>query len=594
MTAPPPENTPPGPAQPEPAHPSSTQPAEPKSGYQQTLDSASAALGGADPQSLYRSGQCFTATAEHLRAVTDEFRARLRTLESAWSGPGAQAFAEATTGITHRLDGLVSALSFPDYGWLCRELGDALANGQRELQQLRDERASQQGGAPPPQAGTSAAPPTTSPLLPGASLAPGSSAAAPAGQQQVSPQDGRANKVMNELANAYRQLGGQLRTLPGPMVETPHLRQVAQSEVGSTHPNGSPTPDTVGSGRVDAVGAPHGHTTGSPPAGGVLGKHPPSHRTPESTMDHSAPAGGLGRPEPAGAYPTALALTGGTLGRAHHEHRHTTRHSGKVAHAESDQPGVLGNPARTVSAQPEHFQRDQAQHKAAQHQQAHHQAPHQQTQHQPQQHELAQHETDQNKTAQHGVLPADPTSGQQAEPQHGELSEALPPAPPPVAPPPPATTSAAPLAQDALLPPDHATASAGSTSTAPASTGPTSPVSTSTAPASAPADQQAAQAQAQLHDLTAAAPAQHTAGPGPTPSTAGSAPPHPARSDPAPAQPALPPEHPHEPGNALPSEHGAGGGGAPAGSADERNRSTWMTEHTTTWQHGDRSGVLGR
>jgi uncharacterized protein YukE len=552
------------------------------------LDSASAALGGADPQSLYRSGQRFTATAEQLRAITDEFRARLRELESAWSGPGAQEFAEATTGITHRLDGLVSTLSSPDYGWLCRELGDALANGQRKLQQLRDERASQQGSAPPPQPGTS-------PVSPGTSPVSGSSAAPPAGQQQASPQDDRAHQVVNELANAYRQLGGQLHALPGTTAEMPHLRQVAPSEVGSAHLNGSAAPDTGGRGGVDAAGAPHGHTAGSPPAGGVLGKHPPTHRAPESTVVSAAPAGGLGRPEPAGTHATAFALTGGTLGRAHHEHRHTTRRSEEVAHAESDQPGVLGNPARTVSAQPEHLHREHAQNKTAQEKTA--------------QHEAAQNKTAQNEAAQRGVLDADPTGGQ-AEPQHGELSET--PAPPPVAlppvAPPPATTSAAPLAQDALPLPNHATASTGPTSPAPTNpvpanavstnTGPTNPVPTNTGPPSAPADQQAAQAQ--LHDLTAAAPGQHTAGPDPTASTASSAaptPPHPARPDPAPAnpaQPALPPEHPHEPGNAPPPEHGPGAGGAPAGSAEERNRSTWMTEHTTTWQHGDRSGVLGR
>ena len=572
MTAPPPGSSPPGAVQPSVGQPSAGQP-----GDQQTLDSASAALGAADPQSLYRSGQRFTATAEQLRAITDEFRARLRQLESAWSGPGAQEFAEATTGITHRLDGLVSTLSSPDYGWLCRELGDALANGQRELQQLRDERASQQGSAPPPQAGTS-------PVSPGTSPAPRASAAPPAGQQQPSPQDDRAHQVVNELANAYRQLGGQLHALPGTTAGMPHLRQVAPSEVGSAHPNGSAAADTGGRGGVDAAGAPHGHTAGSPPAGGVLGKHPPTHRAPESTVGSAAPSGGLGRPEPAGTHATAFALTGGTLGRAHHEHRHTTRHSEKLAHAESDQPGVLGNPARTVSAQPEHLHREHTQNKTAQEKTAQHDAT---------QHEAPQNKTAQNDAAQRGVLDADPTSGQ-AEPQHGELSET--PAPPPVAPPPvalppvappPATTSAAPLAQDALPLPNHATAS----------TGPTSPAPTNTGPASAPADQQAAQAQ--LHDLAAAAPGQHTAVPDPTASTASSAaPPHPARPDPAPAHPAhpaLPPEHPHEPGNAPPPEHGPGAGGAPAGSAEERNRSTWMTEqHTTTWQHGDRSGVLGR
>lgn len=492
----------------------------PHPGGQQTLDSASAALSGADPQSLYQSGQRFTATAEQLRTVTDEFRARLREVESAWSGSGAQAFAEVMSGVTHRLDGLVSSLSSPDCGWLCRELGDALATAQRELQQLRDERASQPGGAAPPQAGVA--------------VPPRGSAAPPAGQQQLSPQDGRAHQVMNELANTYRQLGGQLHVLPGKRPETPPPRQVALSEAGSAQGDERSAPD-AGRGAADAIG------TGPLPAGGVLGKHPPTHRAPESTVDCSAPARALGRPEPTSTHPTAFALTAGTLGRAHHEPRHHCPPAGQTAEAETGQPGVLGNPARGVSTQPEHVKHGQAQHRQA----------------------LRD-------------LVADPTSEQQDAAQSAGPPEAVESTPPPAAVPPPPAMASSPPPEQAPPPGQNA-----------------APLPDRTA-ASAPAEQQAA-AQAPLHELAAATPPQPVPGPDPTVSTTNAdapTPPHPARPDAAPAQPGpLPPEHPNGPGAAIPPEHGAG---ATVSNGDERNRNTWMPEHTTTWQPDDHSGVLGR
>jgi len=532
--------------------PGAQQPGASRPGDPQTLDSASAALSGADPQSLHRSGQRFTATAEQLRRISDEFRGRLRELEGAWNGPGAQAFAEATTGITHRLDGLVSTLSSPDYGWLCRELGDALATGQRELQQLRDERASQPSDAAPPQAGTAPAS--------GVSAAP-PAGAPPAGSNQVSPQDDRAGQIMHELSNAYRQLGGQLHALPGKVPGTPRLRQVAHSATGSVHLDEASAPDAGGRSAVESTGAQHGGGTAAPLAGGVLGKHQPEDRAQESTADRSMPVGALGRPESATTRATAFALTAGTLGRAHRGRSHNHLPTDQMADAEIDQPGVLGNPARTVPTQPEHVQHQQTQHQQTQRQQ---------DQGQPEQHERTRQEN----------LDADSPSGQQDAAPLPAQAQTAEPAPPPVAPPPPATTSATPAP-----PPEGNAAPLPNCATA------------NTTAASASADQPTA-AQAPLHGLPAAVPTQHATGPDPHVSTASAGaptPPQPARADPAPAKPGpLPPAHPHEPDTTIPPENTAGGGGAPASTGDERSRNTWTTERSTTWRHDDRSGVLGR
>ena len=294
----------------------------PQAVEQHTLDSASSALGGGDPESLYRSGRAFTATADRLRMLSDEFRARLGELESSWQGPGSRAFADTATRITHQVEELATTLTAPSYEWLCRETGDALANGQRELRQLRAERDEQ-------------------PAKP-----------APRGERS-SPQDGQAQQVMNELGNTYRQLGDQLRPLAEDSPATPGVPQAPNSGAGAHLDEASG--GGRGDPRVGASGDPLLANAGNAamPAGGVLGKAPKTALS-QDTSDAGnaeAPRGTLGRPEAASPRPTAaphaaLAMTGGALGASERTHRKSHAPTEQMEAEESDRSGVLGGDKR--------------------------------------------------------------------------------------------------------------------------------------------------------------------------------------------------------------------------------------------------------
>lgn len=482
---------------------------------QHTLDSASAALDAGDPEALHSSGLAFTATADRLRGLADEFRNRLGEVERAWQGPGSRAFAETAARIAHRVDELVSTLSEPSYDWLCREMGDALANGQRELRQLRGEQAEQ---AEPPANST-----------------------APQ-QNRSSAQDGRAQQVINELANTYRQLGDQLRPLAEDGPAPPEPPQLPNSGTGPAHLDGSPAgaDEPQMSGAADpATGA-----AAALPAGGVLGKAPKAELPVEAPTAETAdaPPGTLGRAasgseQPAAPMHAAFALTGGAIGRREGSDRKNRAPTERMEVDEGEQPAVLGGDKRP--------------------------AP-----------ESRQDADERLRTD--AISDASVKSGQEA----GEPASAPAPASPP-----PATTSGP--------PPEPMPAQE-----VPPATPLPAPAAAHAQPAVAQAHPQVAQAQA-----AAASPAPHGvdgADPGVSLANTGPpAPPHPVQA-PNPPPPHQPPDaagQNQNPGGGMPPPGGGlGGAGAGAGTdtGGERNRNTWLTESNDRWENANPSGVLGR
>ncbi len=502
----------------------------PQAVEQQTLDSASSALGGGDPESLYRSGRAFTATADRLRMLSDEFRARLGELESSWQGPGSRAFADTATRIPHQIEELATTLTAPSYEWLCRETGDALANGQRELRQLRAERDEQQA-------------------MP-----------APRGDRS-SPQDGQAQQVMNELGNTYRQLGDQLRPLAEDGPGTPGVPQAPNSGTGA-HLEGA-SGGGQGDPHVAAPGDPVLANAGNAamPAGGVLGKAPKTALSQDTSgADNAeAPRGTLGRseatsPQPAASPHAALAMTGGALGASERTHRKSHAPTERMEAEESDRSGVLGGDKRpSQQPSPNHARG-----------------------------------ADDSRQAEGDHRPIGGGHGH----DHRGLSDtdaehAATPATPAPAPPPPTTTSAPPPAPQEATP---AAAPAQMPATAAADAGPA---------AAQPPAQPGPSQPTPAHSGTAASPLPHGTGgldSGVSLANAGSpTPPHPAPTADQPAAPQAPGSAGQGPesGTGMPPPHGMGGGGASA-DAGERDRSTWLTERTDTWERDNWSGVLGR
>lgn len=489
---------------------------------QHTLDSASAALDPGDPEALHSSGRGFTATSDRLRGLSDEFRKRLSEVESAWQGPGSRAFADTAARIAHRVDELVSTLTEPSYDWLCREMGNALANGQREVRQLRSEQHEQSAHSAAPQ------------------------------ENRSSPQDGRAQQVMNELANTYRQLGDQLRPLAKDGPAPPEPPGLPHSGTGSAHLNGPPAgaDDPQMSGAGDPAQA--GGGAAALPAGGVLGKAPKAELPQEALTAENAdaPPGTLGRAAtgpmpPAAPMHAAFALTGAAIGRSESSGRKSQAPTEQMEAGESEQPGVLGAEKRPApQSRQEHAQRSDD-------------------------------------------LPADASSHGSA---HNEQATGEPASAPAPASPPPATTGGPPPGP---IPAQEVAPAAPQPAPAPAVA--------HAEPTAARAHPQVAQAQA----AAAASPTPHGAGGVDTGvSLANTGPPTP----PQPVQtPDSPPAHQapdaaqqnQGSGGMPPPGGGLGGSGAGAGGADaaaggERNRNTWLTESNDRWENTTWSGVLGR
>lgn len=523
----------------------------------QTLDAASDALQGSDPQSLHRSGRAFNAVSQQLRKVSDEFRAELRTLENAWQGPGAQAFAGTATQLTRHVNELAEGLSSPGYGYLCGELADALDTAQRRVQQLRQER-DEQRGAPTP--------------------------------QQGAPQDQAAQQVMTGLANTYRQIGNQFPPLSKQDTQLAGAREVARPVTGTAHEQAASAADNISPHSTHGASSQAGTVL---PAGGALGKAPKSSLAQDSGGIHgeSAQHGTLGRPgagHAAGGHAAGeqgslagFALAGGTLGRRAAEHRTSSAPTQHMTSEESRRTAVLGSKSKKNACEDHTAQPGGSEDGTHQH---------------PHKHESEKDSHD--RSDEHSAQPATQTSGDVTELAASGST-----------PTPPSTTSA-PLAaahdsgQQAIpaeapkyVPqPEHVVAHAqAAESHAAASPAAASPATVSPAAASPAAVSPAAVSPA------GASPA-HTPLPGGVPNTGDVA--SPAGN--STAQPAIPP-HPNtapaagqqaltaqnHPGDGHPPAGGAGAGSA-VNIGDERERNTLLSEGTDTWQHASHSGVLGR
>ncbi|MEV0701212.1 hypothetical protein AB0I53_25345 [Saccharopolyspora sp. NPDC050389] len=189
------------------------------------VDAAVRALSNADPHSFYDAAQRFERTDARLRSVSEQFRGRLRHLEQVWQGPGFEMFAQSADRLLNRIEQVVGVLAEPSYAGLLDELGDALAEAKREVEDVQSQHA---GDGPPADPGVHA------------------------------EQDARAQEVLRRLANTYQSTGRRFRAPPAQQAHVPGgSTQVtnASFHVGA---------GAGGSASADAGGA--GSGGGTPPA----------------------------------------------------------------------------------------------------------------------------------------------------------------------------------------------------------------------------------------------------------------------------------------------------------------------------------------
>ncbi|MEV0084493.1 hypothetical protein [Saccharopolyspora sp. NPDC050642] len=152
------------------------------------VDAAVRALSGADPHSFYDAAQRFERTDARLRSVAEQFRSRLRHLEQAWQGPGFEMFAQSADRLLNRVEQVVGVLAEPSYAGLLNELGDALAEAKREVEDARSQRT---GDGLPADPGVRA------------------------------EQDARAQEVLRRLAGFYQSTGRRFRAPPAQQSHVP-------------------------------------------------------------------------------------------------------------------------------------------------------------------------------------------------------------------------------------------------------------------------------------------------------------------------------------------------------------------------------------
>ncbi|GAB2649062.1 hypothetical protein GCM10027271_03340 [Saccharopolyspora gloriosae] len=160
------------------------------------LESTAQILATGNPQQFYADGQRFDQIAGRLRGLSDGFRSELRRVEQSWRGPGAELFQDAAQKITQSIERLIDTISAPAYSSVMNQLGDALAEAQRQVNDVQTQR--QQGRD----------------ALAANPAAAGDPAAQANQQQQETAQGEHANQVLQQLALTYQNLGSQLRVLP--------------------------------------------------------------------------------------------------------------------------------------------------------------------------------------------------------------------------------------------------------------------------------------------------------------------------------------------------------------------------------------------
>ena len=156
---------------------------------------------GSSPEVFYRQAGAFDRAADRLREVTDRFRAQWRDIGTHSSGQAIDRAVAAGDRLAADNEKVLEATLAPGYARMLRRAGDALAEGQRRMRDLEQQRSAQ-AAAQPGVPGQPPGIPGQAPGVPGQALgAPGRAPGGPGqpgqpsgfpGQQQGGPGPGQA------------------------------------------------------------------------------------------------------------------------------------------------------------------------------------------------------------------------------------------------------------------------------------------------------------------------------------------------------------------------------------------------------------------
>lgn len=304
------------------------------------LESTAQILATGNPQQFYADGQRFDQIAGRLRGLSDGFRSELRRVEQSWRGPGAELFQDAAQKITQSIERLIDTISAPAYSSVMNQLGDALAEAQRQVNDVQTQR--QQGRD----------------ALAANPAAAGDPAAQANQQQQETAQGEHANQVLQQLALTYQNLGSQLRVLPsrnssGTAANDGGGGGASARSAGTMSAGGPATMDSSGTAGTMMAPMSVGTTTRMSGDGSVLGRESAGTWGAPSADDSVVENAGLTdsgvlAPQSGSAAPMlgAFGATGGFLGAASQaKRRSTSASSGASGGAESGEMTTFGMPA---------------------------------------------------------------------------------------------------------------------------------------------------------------------------------------------------------------------------------------------------------
>ncbi|WP_243791928.1 WXG100 family type VII secretion target [Saccharopolyspora gloriosae] len=224
------------------------------------MEQTAAALATGVPESFYKAAHGFDGMAETFVNASERLRAQTSHLEQVWQGPAARGFTDAMREVNRTVDKLVETLNAPNYAAMLNQLGDALADAQRQVGQVKDQR---QQGMDEFAASPAAADP----------------AAQAAMQQQDITHNEQTAQVMQQLSNTYFNIGKRFGQFPEKSVRgTTVAADPAASQSGGGNDFGSGgnyvgSSGSGGSGGASLVLAPRTNAVSSYSSDqGVLGR----------------------------------------------------------------------------------------------------------------------------------------------------------------------------------------------------------------------------------------------------------------------------------------------------------------------------------
>ncbi|WP_410586371.1 WXG100 family type VII secretion target [Amycolatopsis sp. lyj-23] len=221
-----------------------------------TFDQLAQLVDEVNPEVFYERARAFEAAVVRFEQVRSDLDRQTRHLWEAWSGQGAESFEVFARQLSSRVDAVVQAMADPGHGAVLRRVGDALAQAQQRMHDLR-------------------------------------------AQNRQSDAES-ARQVVYDLGTAYQDLGTILTSVPeAPSAPRAVVDERSAPSVGEADANSSPQRERSDDSETFSAGQDNSRAGGFTPGGafaflGILAPTPPAEATsPTETSCATSPV--LGR-----------------------------------------------------------------------------------------------------------------------------------------------------------------------------------------------------------------------------------------------------------------------------------------------------------